>query len=78
MIAGVRPFDDDSVNDLLDKATLTVVADFTPWCSEPDDHCVGGDCYYGNHGPLTAEAENDLRAGGYGWVLDDPEEGTDG
>jgi hypothetical protein len=74
LIAGVRPYNDDSVNDLLNEAAVTVVADFTPWCSEPNDHCVGGDCYYGNHGPLTAEAENDLRVGGYGWVLDDPEE----
>lgn len=74
LVEGIRPHGDDSVNDLLNDATVTVVADFTPWCPEPNDHCVGGDCYYGNHGPLTAEAENDLRAGGYGWVLDDPEE----
>jgi len=73
-INALRPSDDMYVDELLDLASVTVVADFTPWCPEPNDHCVGGDCYYGNHGPLTDEAELDLRAGGYGWVLDDEKE----
>ena len=70
LVTAVRPDDDDSVNDLLNTASVMIVADYTPWCVNPDDHCVRGDCWYGPHGPVTAEAEADLRAGGYGWVLD--------
>lgn len=45
--------------------------EYTPWCSQPDDHCLAGNCYYGDHGPLTQDAEDALRDGGYGSYLDD-------
>lgn len=47
---------------------------FTEWCSQPDDHCLNGTCHYGDHGPLTADAEDALRGGGYGSYIDEAEE----
>lgn len=44
---------------------------YTEWCAEPDDHCLRGDCHYGNHGPLTPDAEGLLRGGGYGDYVDE-------
>ena len=44
---------------------------YTEWCSEPDDHCLKGDCHYGNHGPLTPDVEGLLRGGGYGDYVDE-------
>ena len=54
-----------------DAVTLEARATYTPWCSQPDDHCLRGDCYYGDHGPLTDDAESDLRFFGYGDYVDE-------
>lgn len=38
---------------------------YTPWCPSPDDHCLNGDCVYGDHGPAPMWVEDLLRADGY-------------